>query len=106
MQKIIKIDVFRKICISFFILFSTLSQAQLADFSLSVVKTDETCESNGTLTFSVQNTTPQSIITYSIYLLPNTINPVIVTTQNNYTGLNSGNYLIIATQNLNEFIPL
>lgn len=103
MQRIIKIDLFRKICISLFILFSNLSQAQLADFSLSVAKTDETCESNGTLTFSVQNTTPQSIITYSIYLLPNTINPIIVTTQNNYTGLNSGNYLIIATQNLNEF---
>ncbi len=101
MRKIIKVGFIHRICILFFILFSSFSHAQLSDFSFSVVKTDETCESNGTLNFLVQNTTPQSIITYSIYLLPNTSNPITVTTQNNYTGLNSGNYLIIATQNLN-----
>jgi gliding motility-associated-like protein len=85
------------------ILFCALLQAQLPDFSFSVVKTDETCESNGTLTFTVQNTTQGVVITYSIYLLPNTVNPITVTTQSNYAGLNSGNYLIIATQNLNGF---
>lgn len=100
MHEIIKSGFLNKICILFFILFGCTVQAQLADFSFSVVKTDETCESNATLTFLVQNTTPNAIITYSIYLLPNTVNPITVTTQNNYTGLNSGNYLVIATQNL------
>lgn len=103
MQKSIKGNLFNKIYILFFMLFCSLSQAQLSDFSFAVVKTDETCESNGTLTFSVQDTTPGSVITYSIYLLPNTVNPVTVTTQSTYMGLNSGNYLIIATQNLSGF---
>jgi len=101
MQKFLKKVFFQKGCILFFMFFCSLLQAQLSEFSFSVLKTDETCESNGTLTFSVQNTTPGSIVTYSIYLLPNTVNPLTVTTQNNYAGLNSGNYLIIATQNLN-----
>ena len=100
MHKIIKREIFNKICILFFVLFCSVSQAQLADFSFSVDKTNETCESNGTLTFSVENTTPGSVITYSIYLLPNSVNPITVTTQNNYSGLNSGNYSIVATQNL------
>lgn len=100
MQKNIENNLFSKICVLFFILFCSFSQAQLADFSFSVVKTNETCESNGTLTFSVQNTTPESVITYSIYLLPNTVNPITATTQSSYTGLNSGDYLIIATQYL------
>lgn len=90
----------KKVCILFFIFFSTLAQAQLAAFTFSVTKTNETCEANGTLSFSVQNATQGSVITYSIFLLPNTTNPIAVTTQNNYTGLNSGDYLIIATQTL------
>lgn len=89
-----------KISVLIFILFSALSQAQLADFTFSVVKTDETCESNGILAFSVQDTTPGSVITYSVFLLPNTTSPITVTTQNSYSGLNSGTYLITATQNL------
>ncbi|WP_432671912.1 gliding motility-associated C-terminal domain-containing protein [Flavobacterium sp. SM2513] len=100
MQQIIKREIFNKICILFFILFCSVSLAQLPDFTFSVIKTNETCESNGTLAFSVQNTAPGSVITYSIYLLPNSVNPITVTTQNSYTGLNSGNYLIVAAQNL------
>ena len=100
MNKTIKSEIICKICVLLFILFGSVAQAQLADFSFSVQHTNETCESNGTLTFSVQNTTPNAVITYSIFLLPNTVNPIIVTTQNNYTGLNSGSYLVIATQNL------
>lgn len=100
MNQTIKSEIFCKFCVLLFFLFSSVTQAQFADFSFSVVQTNETCESNGTLSFSVQNTTPNAVITYSIYLLPNTVNPITVTTQNNYTGLNSGNYLIIATQNL------
>jgi hypothetical protein len=88
MQKFLKKVFFQKGCFLFFMFFCSLSQAQLSEFSFSVLKTDETCESNGTFTFSVQNTTLGSIITYSIYLLPNTVSPITVTTQNNYAGLN------------------
>jgi gliding motility-associated-like protein len=91
---------FKKGGILFFMFYCTLAQGQLAAFTFSVTKTNETCEANGTLSFSVQNVTAGSQITYSIFLLPNTVNPLTVTTQNNYTGLNSGSYLIVATQNL------
>ena len=100
MQKITKRNLFQSFYFLFFMLCSSLMQGQLTDFSFTVQKTNETCESNGTLSFSVQNTTAGAVITYSIYLLPNVTSPITVTTQNNYTGLNSGTYLIIATQNL------
>lgn len=94
------IKLLNKFFVLSFMFFATLVQAQLADFTFLVTNTNETCESNGTLNFSVQNATPNATITYSIFLLPDTVNPIAVTTQNNYTGLNSGNYLIVATQNL------
>lgn len=100
MQKTTKKNLIKSIFFLFFILCGSLAQAQLADFSFSVQKTNETCESNGTLIFSVQNATVGSVITYSIYLLPDVINPITVTIENNYSGLNSGTYLVIATQNL------
>lgn len=99
MQRNIKKTLLHKICILFFIFLGTLAQAQLTDFSLAVQKTNETCESNGTLTFTVENTTAGAVMTYSVYLLPNTSSPISVTTQNTYSGLNSGVYLVIATQN-------
>jgi uncharacterized protein (DUF2141 family) len=91
---------FNKICVLCFVFFGAVAQAQLPDFSLSVSKTNETCESNGTLTFTVQNATAGSVITYSVFLLPSTTNPILITTQTSYTGLNSGSYLIIAAQDL------
>lgn len=91
---------FNKICVLFFLCFCATVQAQLADFSFSIVKTNETCESNGSLNFLVQNATQGSVITYSIFLLPDSANPIAVTTQTTFTGLNSGSYLIVATQNL------
>ncbi|WP_026977080.1 T9SS C-terminal target domain-containing protein [Flavobacterium tegetincola] len=99
MQKTTQSKVSSKCFFLFFLLFSLLAQAKLSDFSLSVSKTNETCESNGSLTFSVQNTTLGAAITYSIYLLPNVVNPINVTTQGGYSGLNSGTYLVVATQN-------
>lgn len=98
MHKTTTLNFLKKIAILVLFLLGFTAQAQLADFTFSVTKTNETCESNGTLTFSVQNTIPGATITYSVFLLPNTATPITVTTQNNYTGLNSGNYLIIATQ--------
>ena len=100
MLKLVENKLLKRLIFLFFVFFCSISQAQLTDFSFSVTKTDETCESNATLTFLVQNATPGATFTYSIFLLPDTSNPITVTSQSVYTGLNSGNYLIIATQNL------
>jgi gliding motility-associated-like protein len=72
----------------------------LSNFTLTVTKTDETCSGNGTLSFNVSNTSPGAIIVYSIYLLPNSTNPIAVTSTNSITGLVTGNYRIVAVQSL------
>jgi len=88
--------------IFFFILFSQFLFGQLSDFTLNVSKTDETCTGNGSLSFSVQNQTPNSTVLYSIYLLPNVTTPIASTQNNTFTGLQSGNYTVIATQSLGD----
>jgi gliding motility-associated-like protein len=84
----------------FFFLYSVVSYSQLADFTLQVTKTDETCSGNGSLTFSVSNTTPDATIVYSVYLLPDTTNPVATQNANVLNGLVGGTYNIVATQTL------
>lgn len=80
--------------------FVQFAQAQLSNFTLTVVKTDETCTSNGSLTFSVSNTTPGSTILYSIYLLPNVTTPISVQSSGSISGLSAGTYRVVATQSL------
>jgi len=90
-----------KALISFlFLLFSTVSFGQLANFSLQVVATNETCSGNGTLTFTVSNSTPGATIVYTIYRLPDVITPISITSANSFTGLVAGNYRVVATQSL------
>ena len=86
--------------IFFLVFFFQFSFAQLSSFSLVVTKTDETCTGNGSLSFNVQNTTPGATIVYSIYLLPNVTTPIATTSNTTFTGLQSGNYTVIATQTL------
>ncbi len=97
-----------------------LSFSKAVNFSLIVSKTDETCRSNGSLTFSVLGTAPGTTIVYNIYVLPNTSTPVATVSTNTYSGLAAGNYRIIATATaagvfttqqqditiLNQIIPL
>lgn len=71
---------------------------QLADFSLTVTKTDETCLGNGTLTFETAGTTAGSTITYSVYQLPNITTAIAVQTSNFLGGRTSATYKIIAVQ--------
>lgn len=85
----------------FFLLICQFGFSQLSDFTLSVVVSHETCQGNGVLNFSVQNTSPGATITYSVYLASNLINPISVTQSNSLAGLNAGNYVVIATQYLN-----
>ena len=80
------------------ILIGNLSHAQLSAFSLSVTKTDETCEGNGTLSFNVTGTTVGATVLYSIYLLPDVTTTIGVVSTNSFTGLSSGTYRVIATQ--------
>lgn len=76
------------------------AHAQLANFNLEVSKTDETCLSNGTLSFSTTNLTSGSTVLYTVYLLPNTDNPVSVLEDNQLGGLSAGTYKVVATQAL------
>lgn len=80
--------------------FSELAFAQLTDFSLTVIKTDETCTGNGSLSFSTTNTTSGATMIFSVYLHPNLTNPVAVLSELNLTGLSSGLYRVVATQSL------
>lgn len=86
--------------ILFFILFAQTSYCQLSAFSLNVAHTNETCENNGTLSFTTSGTTSGATMLYSIYLLPNTTTAIGVTAGNIYSGLSAGNYRIVATQSL------
>lgn len=86
----------------FFVLTVQYSYSQLADFNLTVTKTDESCTGNGTLTFQTSNTTAGATIIFSVYLLPDVTNPIVVTTNNSISGLSSGNYRVIALQSLGD----
>ncbi len=81
-------------------LFTQLSYSQLSAFTFNVTPTNETCLGNGALAFSVSGTVPGSTMDYSVYLLPNTTTPLVVVTTPTLTGLNAGNYLVVATQSL------
>ncbi|UPT69572.1 MAG: gliding motility-associated C-terminal domain-containing protein [Flavobacterium sp. JAD_PAG50586_2] len=83
-----------------FLFITHFAQAQLSNFNLTVTKTDETCTANGTLTFTVSNTTSGATMLYSIFLLPNTTTPISVQSGTTISGLVAGNYSVVATQSL------
>jgi len=74
--------------------------AQLSNFTLTVTTTDETCVGNGALHFSVSGTQPGAVVTYRVYQLPDTVNPIAVQTNADLNGRTHGDYLVIATQEL------
>jgi len=83
-----------------FLLFSQLLFSQLSNFTLTVNGTNATCPANGTLTFSVSNTTAGSTIIYSIYRLPDVTTPISIQSTNSLSGLIAGTYRVVATQSL------
>jgi gliding motility-associated-like protein len=83
-----------------FLFFAQFAQGQLSNFTLNVTKTNETCTSNGTLSFVVSNTTVGATMLYSIYLLPNVTTPISVQSATSISGLTAGNYRVIATQSM------
>ncbi|NHM00744.1 gliding motility-associated C-terminal domain-containing protein [Flavobacterium difficile] len=80
--------------------FIQFGYSQLSNFSLQVTATNETCSGNGTLSFTVSNTTVGASIVYNVFLLPNTTTPIGITSNATLTGLNAGNYLVTASQTL------
>ncbi|MFL9843608.1 T9SS type B sorting domain-containing protein [Flavobacterium rhizosphaerae] len=71
------------------------------DFTLTVAVTPETCDGNGALTFTVQNADPGAAVNYKVYLLPDTTNAISDSEATGVTGLQSGTYLVVATQVVN-----
>ncbi len=78
-----------------------LSFAQLEDFNLDVVATDETCDDNGMLTFNVTNATTGSDFLFTVFLQPDLINPIALVDTFSLSNLDSGTYTVIATQYFN-----
>lgn len=95
---------FLKYTIFLFLFFFNFSFAQISNFTLQVATTNETCLGNGSLSFSVSGTTAGATMSYAVYLLPNITTPVAVLTTPTLTGLNAGNYRVIATQSLGSQI--
>ncbi|KGO86008.1 hypothetical protein Q765_13180 [Flavobacterium rivuli WB 3.3-2 = DSM 21788] len=83
------------------LLFTTFSvSAQLPDFTLTVAATDETCAGNGQLTFTTTGTLPGSTILFSVYLQPDTNNPVYSGSSTTFATA-AGTYNVVAVETLN-----
>lgn len=76
---------------------------QLADFTLTVTPTNATCPGNGALAFTTSGTNPDATLSFTVYLLPNQVTPIATTPVTSLTGLNPGNYKIVASQALGSF---
>jgi len=77
---------------------ATLSYSQLADFTIKVDVTDQTCLGNGSLTITTSGTTQGASIAYLTYKLPETKTPISSSTTVN--GLSDGDYRVVVTQTL------
>lgn len=84
----------------FAIIFSQSAFSQLTDFTLTATATNETCTANGSLSWTVSNTTAGSILIYRIFKLPDTTTPIVVTSATTFGGLTAGNYRIVCIQSL------
>lgn len=92
-----------KRCILFCLfLTSQLVCAQLSDFNFSVSTTDESCSGNGSISMNVSGTTTDADITYILFLYPDVDTPIAQTSENTFSNIESGNYLVQAVQTLNE----
>lgn len=91
---------YKTVQIILFIFLSNISFSQLSNFTFQVTPQNETCLGNGSLTFAVSGTAAGSTLSYSVYLLPNIVSPIAVLNSSTLTGLNAGDYLVVATQSL------
>ncbi|WP_306353142.1 gliding motility-associated C-terminal domain-containing protein [Flavobacterium sp. '19STA2R22 D10 B1'] len=91
----------KKITFLLFFFLSAPCFSQLANFTLNVAPTQESCLGNGKLTFTTSGTTPGASIVYNVYLLPNTTVPLSSVNVNLVVGLTAGTYRVVAVQTLN-----
>ncbi|MES2488110.1 MAG: hypothetical protein V4581_19440, partial [Bacteroidota bacterium] len=90
----------KKFTIALLLLFATVVNAQLSNFNLNLSKTDETCLGNGSISFTVSNTTQGASMLYKVYKMPNATNPISILTQNSLNNLSAGSYKVVAMQSL------
>ncbi|WP_291113823.1 gliding motility-associated C-terminal domain-containing protein [Flavobacterium sp. UBA6135] len=84
----------------FLLFLSSFAFAQVDNFTLEVNTINETCLGNGSMSFSVSGITPGATMSYAVFLLPNLTTPIAVLQTPSLTGLNAGNYGVVATQTL------
>jgi gliding motility-associated-like protein len=82
----------------YLMLISGIANAQLV---VNAVVTDETCPGYGALSLSVSNADPSVPVVYKVYLMPEETIPVWNSTESMVPALQDGNYLIVATQQVN-----
>lgn len=82
------------------VFFSIVAYGQLPDFTVNATPTPAACGGTGSVVFTTTGASPQATITYSVYLLPNTTTPILVTTTPSASSLGAGNYMVQATQTL------
>lgn len=78
-----------------------LGYSQLSNFDFTVTPTHETCSGSGSLAFTPSNVPAGAMVTYYIYMEPNTTVPVKTTTDLLAPDLVSGTYLVTASISLN-----
>lgn len=86
--------------LAFLIPLHLYSSKILPDLEFSVEVKDESCSSDGELTFLVNPTDPSASITYHIFINPELTLPFKVQTETTLSNLSAGEYRIIATQEL------
>jgi gliding motility-associated-like protein len=82
--------------------YSASASAQV--FDLTVVPTHESCPGGGAMAFTVANANSTVPVNFKVYVLPNTTTPVSDNSSYSITGLPHGNYLVVASQNINGTI--
>lgn len=91
----------RLILILFLCSCGNTAYSQLADFTINVVVSDETCTNNGKLDMTVSGTTVNSTIVYRLYLSPDFVTSIAETSTSTFSSLAAGSYTVVATQTLN-----
>ena len=77
-----------------------VAYSQLPDFNLNVAVSDETCTNNGKLTMTTSGTVSGATVVYRLYIAPDFVTSVAETAGSTFTSLASGNYRVVATQDL------
>ena len=88
---------FTVLCVTF-----TSAAADIVAPQLLVSKVDETCDGGGILNISLADPTPGGSVVFRVYHLPETTTAIAQLTSNgSVTGLDAGNYQVVAIETVN-----